>query len=387
MSQMQTKRNIVVMFGGPGPEHDVSVVSAQQAMDAINLMKNNIIPVYLTFDNQFKTGPKLRDISAFKPSPSGLVDIAFSWSEIGPSARIGNSDALISIDCVLPVFHGAFGEDGRVQAYFELLGIPVTGFSAINSGIAMAKNITKNVVKDAGVNVVPHITVTKRDMDEGINLGAAVKAKFGLPVIVKPVNLGSSIGVGLATSNDQLEQLVNMVLLKDHTALIEPQVQNLVEYNVAVANLGGEISISAIEQPKSNAELLDFKEKYLSDSGGTKGEFKPSQGMLSLTRDLNPDLSDAAYNQIKTYAQAAFKALGGRGAPRIDFMCNKKTGEIWFNEINPIPGSYGFFLWEASNDNHMLFPELLDHLIDEALATSLKKFDDPVPQNARLLPR
>jgi D-alanine-D-alanine ligase len=169
--------------------------------------------------------------------------------------------------------------------------------------------------------------------------------------------------------------------------MIEPRVPNLVEYNIAVRSVGDEIKLSAIERPKPSTELLDFKEKYMSGGGGAKGTTLPSQGMLSLTRELNPPLSADMLGRIHRYARLAFAALGRRGAPRMDFLCDSKTGELWFNEINPIPGSYGFFLWEHAPVEPLLFPELLDHLIGEALRTNLKAFDDPVPQDAYLLPR
>ncbi|MEL6665200.1 MAG: D-alanine--D-alanine ligase, partial [Pseudomonadota bacterium] len=214
-----------------------------------------------------------------------------------------------------------------------------------------------------------------------------VKDSFGFPVIIKPANLGSSVGVGLAKSeNEDVWPLIEYVLKKDTLALIEPQVQNLVEYNIAMIAKDGEIKFSAIERPKSGAELLDFREKYLSADGGTKGAFKPSEGMLSLTRDINPDIPDELRDRIYDYAAKTFTALGKRGAPRIDFMCNHETGELWFNEINAIPGSYGFFLWEAAAEP-LLFPELIDHLISEAVSDTIKTFEDPVPQDARLLQR
>ena len=206
------------------------------------------------------------------------------------------------------------------------------------------------------------------------------------PVVVKPCNLGSSIGVGIAKTPEELGPLVTYVLGQDHLALIEPKVPNLVEYNIAVTTRDGETKFSAIERPKTNAELLDFKEKYLSSGGGAKGSFLPSEGMLSLTREINPDLPAEQEAQIKEYARTVFRVLGGRGAPRMDFMQDGETGEIWFNEINPIPGSYGFFLWEAAAEP-LLYPELIAHLVEEARATTLKSFDDPVPQDAWLLPR
>ena len=377
----------MVIFGGASSEHDVSVVSAHQLMDAADVRAVDVLPVYMDFANRFWIGNSLRDIATYRPRPPLGQQVTFCWGDNGPVMCAMDGTALHAIDCVLPVFHGTFGEDGRVQAYFELLGIPVTGLSASSNTIAMRKDVTKALVKEAGVNVLPHVTVDRERVHHPEAVLKEVKERFGFPVIIKPANLGSSVGVGLAKSeNEDLWPLVEYVLKKDTLALIEPQVQNLVEYNIAMIAKDGEIKLSAIERPKSGAELLDFREKYLSADGGTKGSFKPSEGMLSLTRDINPDIPAELKARIHDYARKTFTALGKRGAPRIDFMCNQETGELWFNEINAIPGSYGFFLWEAA-DEPLLFPELVQHLIDEATGDTIKTFEDPVPQDARLLQR
>ncbi|MEO1306078.1 MAG: D-alanine--D-alanine ligase [Pseudomonadota bacterium] len=377
----------VVIFGGASSEHDVSVVSAHQLMDAVDVRKIEVLPVYTDFANRFWMGASLRDIATYRPRPPLGQQVTFRWGDNGPMICAIDGTPIETVDCVLPVFHGTFGEDGRIQAYFELLGIPVTGLSASSTSIAMRKDVTKALVKAAGVNVLPHVTVDHERVHRPNEVISEVKEQFGFPVIVKPANLGSSVGVGLAKSdNKALWPLVEYVLKKDTLALIEPQVQNLVEYNIAMIAKDGAIKFSAIERPKSGAELLDFREKYLSADGGTKGSFKPSEGMLSLTRDINPDIPDELKARIYDYAAKTFTALGKRGAPRIDFMCNSETGELWFNEINAIPGSYGFFLWEAAAEP-MLFPELVKHLVDEATGDTIKTFEDPVPQDARLLQR
>lgn len=376
----------MVIFGGASSEHDVSVVSAHQLMDAADVRAVDILPVYTDFANRFWIGASLRDLAKYRPRPPLGQQVTFRWSDNGPVVCAMDGTVIQPVDCVLPVFHGTFGEDGRIQAYFELLGIPVTGLSASSTSIAMRKDVTKALVKAAGVNVLPHITVNRAQIEDAEMILPDVQAALGFPVIVKPANLGSSVGVGLAKTPEDVWPLVEYVLKKDTLALIEPQVQNLVEYNIAMVSKGEEIKLSAIERPKSGAELLDFREKYLSSDGGTKGSFKPSEGMLSLTRDINPDLPKALQDKIHDYARKTFSALGKRGAPRIDFMCNTETGELWFNEINAIPGSYGFFLWEAAAEP-MLFPELVNHLIEEATSDTIKTFEDPVPQNARLLQR
>lgn len=382
---------IAVLFGGTSPEHDVSVVSAQQVMDAIDPAQFEIVPVYADFENRLYIGDKLRDVSTYRPRPPGLTEITFGWGERGaeirPNSGGPNSGAPIPIDCALPVFHGRFGEDGRAQAMLEYLGIPCTGFSATYSGLAMRKDLTKIIAADNGVPVLPHVIADRRKLSNTSGFIAEVLEKnIGYPAIVKPVNLGSSIGVGVAKNPEQMIELAGMILTKDVLVMVEPRVPNLVEYNIAVRSVDGEILLSAIERPKPSTDLLDFKEKYLSGGGGAKGTSLPSQGMLSLTREIDPDMDPARLTAVHDNARRVFEAFGMRGAPRLDFLCDNKTGEIWFNEINPIPGSYGYFLWERARQP-LLFPELIAHLVAEAMGDSLKTFDDPVPRDAWLLPR
>ncbi len=378
-------KKIAVLFGASSPEHDVSIVSAQQFMDAVDPAQYDLVPVYVDFENRFFVGPRLRDVSTYRPKPSGVTEVTFGWGERGGEIR-PVSGAPIPIDCAVPVFHGRYGEDGRIHGLLEWIGIPVTGFSATHSALAMRKDLTKIAAAGAGVPVLPQVVADHDRLRDGEGLLAEIKEKIGLPAIVKPVNLGSSIGVGIAKTQEEVLQLCALVLTKDSLVMIEPRVPNLIEYNVALRNDGGTIKLSAIERPKPSSELLDFKEKYLKGGGGAKGTSLPSQGMLSLTRDIDPQMAGNRRPLVAENAVKVFEAFGKRGAPRLDFLCNDETGEIWFNEINPIPGSYGYFLWERA-DEPLLFPELVTHLVEEALATSLKLFDDPVPQGAYLLPR
>ncbi|MBU2866521.1 hypothetical protein [Pacificibacter marinus] len=387
------KLNLAVIFGGPSQEHDVSVVSAQQLMDAVDVRKINVVPVYMGFDGRFLHGATLRQLDRFRPAPKGLREVVFAWGDMGPCLTSVDGSWTKQIDCALPVFHGPFGEDGRIQGLLETVGIPCTGFSAINSALAMRKDATKSLVASVGVNVLSHVVVNAKEMKHADVVCARVEAELSYPLIIKPANLGSSIGVGLAKSRDELLVHLQGALKEDSFALVEPQVQNLEELNIAVMYREGEIKFSAIERPKSSAELLDFREKYLSSAEvGSTGSGKlgntavPSQGMLSLTRDINPDIDPDLQARLYDFASKAFTILGLRGAPRMDFMHNTETGELWFNEINPIPGSYGFFLWEAAKEQ-ILFSQLAEHLMHEALSDSIKSFDDPVPQAAYLLPR
>jgi D-alanine-D-alanine ligase len=212
------------------------------------------------------------------------------------------------------------------------------------------------------------------------------------PACVKPCHLGSSIGVAKVNDMAELRAVLPSIFRLDPVAIVEPFVPNLVEYNVAVSAFGGEVRTSAIERPKRSAELLDFKEKYMSGGGGKKGGSKApgtaSEGMLSLTRDINPNIPAALETNIRDWAAAAFAAVSGTGAPRIDFLNDSETGELWLNEVNPCPGSFGYFLWEAATPS-MLFTELLSHLIEEAVGEfrNSRLPSDPTPKDARLFKR
>jgi D-alanine-D-alanine ligase len=279
---------------------------------------------------------------------------------------------------------------------FELAGVPYAGMRTLASAVLMDKAVTKYVLRALGVPVLPCAVLRRPDSGYLIpppEMAAAMKeAGIGFPCILKPSHLGSSIGVAKVTNLEELSACLPAVFEYDDAAVLEPFVQNLVEYNVAVSKVFGAARTSAIERPKTKAELLDFKEKYLSGGGNKSGAKKMpgtiSEGMLSLTRELNPPLPTEMERNIRIWAAAMFEALGGTGAPRIDFIGDSKSGEVWLNEVNPCPGSFGYFLWEAA-EKPVLFAELLSALTEEALAERRKRSlpADPVPAGARLFRR
>jgi D-alanine-D-alanine ligase len=256
----------------------------------------------------------------------------------------------------------------------------------------MDKAATKRLLRGLDIPLLPYAVVSRTA--GGLPSEDALRRLLdgiGLPCIVKPVHLGSSIGVGKADTVEEVRALLPTIFRLDNQALLEPFVPNLVEYNLAVTRVGGAVRTSAIECPKRAEELLDFRQKYLSggsDKGGVKGETGDSQGMLSLTREINPALPAELEANLRRWAVAAFEAVDGTGAPRIDFYCNAATGEVWLNEVNPCPGSFGYFLWEAA-DPPVRFTALLSLLIDEARVRHRESQlpDDPVPPEARLLRR
>jgi D-alanine-D-alanine ligase len=396
------KTRIAVFFGGRSPEHDVSVVTGLQALQALDQARFDPFVVYVTPQGDWLTGPGLEDRRNYLPDAqlrAKLSEVTLDIASGGGARLVPRRSGLfarrsaVEFDVALLAFHGLGGEDGQFQGLFEAANISYTGMRTLASAVLMDKVATKRMLAGSGIPLLKHAVVERPET--GLPPTAALAAplaEIGFPCCVKPVHLGSSIGVGKADTIEEVRALLAAIFRLDTQALIEPFVPNLVEYNVSVARFAGAPRCSAIEQPKRVEALLDFRQKYLSASGddkaGGKNLAQPSEGMLSLTRDLNPVLPGQQAPDIRRWALAAFEAVGGTGAPRIDFLCNEATGDIWLNEVNPCPGSFAFYLWEAA-EQPIGFTALLSLLIDEAQARhrAMQLPDDPVPPDARLLKR
>lgn len=406
-----SKRKIAVFYGCRTPEHDVSVVSALQVLSAIDPTRYDAFPVYIDPQGDFYVGDALRQRSNYLLSDQIKKQLTRVHLDLGPQKSGGRLVAdppkgflrkdpeEFSFDVAFPVFHGVNGEDGSLPGVFDFAGIPYAGMRQMASTVLMDKLATKRIAQSLGIDVLP-CSVFERP-NQGLMIPEAdikkiVKAaNISFPACLKPSHLGSSIGVARVESVDDIAACLPAIFKMDDVAILEPFVENLVEYNVSVSRIGdGQTKLSAIERPKGTDELLDFKQKYL--SGGKSGDTKlagakspaVSEGMLSLTRDINPKVPKEMAAKIEKWAHAIFDGVGGTGAPRIDFIANGKTKEIWMNEVNPCPGSLGYFLWEAAEDR-LLFTDFLSQLIEEAWAISKtrKLPADPVPEDARLLRR
>jgi D-alanine-D-alanine ligase len=396
------KTRIAVFLGGRSPEHDVSVVTGLQALQALDQTRFDPFVVYVTPQGDWLVGPGLDDRRNYLPDEqirAKLSEVTLDIASGGRGRLSARKSGLFSrrppveFDVALLAFHGLGGEDGQFQGLFEAANIPYTGMRTMASAVLMDKVATKRMLAGSDIPLLKHAIVARPET--GLPPASALEAplaEIGFPCCVKPVHLGSSIGVGKADTVDEVRALLATIFRLDTEALVEPFVPNLVEYNISVGRFGGAARCSAIERPKRVEDLLDFRQKYLSGGGdnktGGKNLMRPSEGMLSLTRDIEPVLPGQQAPDIRRWALAAFEAVGGTGAPRIDFLCNEATGEIWLNEINPCPGSFGFYLWEAAPEP-VGFTALLSLLIEEAQARhrAIQLPADPVPPDARLLKR
>ncbi len=397
----KNETRVAVFLGGRSPEHDVSVITGLQALKAIDQERFVAFPVYVNPRGAWFVGEALAERRNYLPdarTQAELTEVTLSLGEPGRGVLVPKRSGLFGrrttteFDVALLAFHGLGGEDGQIQGLFETANVPYTGMRTLASALLMDKAATKLLLRGLDIPMLADAVVTRGA--GGLPSADALTAllgNMGFPCIVKPAHLGSSIGVGKADDVEEVRALLPAIFRLDRQAVIEPFVPNLAEYNVAVARIGGVVRSSAIEKPKRAEELLDFRQKYLSGGdgkAGTKGDAPSSQGMLSLTREINPALPPGLEEKLRRWATLAFEAVDGTGAPRVDFYCDEKTGATWLNEVNPCPGSFAYFLWEAA-DPSIGFTALLSKLIDEALARHREGQlpDDPVPPEARLLRR
>ena len=405
---MSGKPVVAVVFGGPSTEHDVSILTGLQILDAIDSSRYDTLPVYVTLEGHWYVGDALRSRMNYLPGEAvrKTLDRVFlpvggapeevadgRWRLVSAAARslLGRKPRSYAFDVVVPAFHGTGGEDGSFQGLLNTLGVPYVGCDVLPAAVSMNKAVAKALIRAVGVPVLPAIAVPRPSGAGFASLGElAARVDMPFPVCVKPCNLGSSVGVSQADDRAGLEAALSTVFKFDTAALVETFVPDLVEYNVAVTRALGETRVSAIERPIRKEKLLDFRDKYLSGGDADSKLAIPfSEGLASATRVINPpELTPARQEQIRTWAIRAFEALDARGSARIDFLCNGTTGEIWLNEVNTIPGSLGYYLWENANPP-VSFPALLSALLEEAIETARarQRVTDPVQANAGVFKR
>lgn len=372
------KTNIAVFFGCRSVEHEVSIISAVQAMLSINREKYDVTPVYVSKTGEMFTGQALFDIENYKDMPSLMKQIhPVTVIREGEKVLVRfldnkafHKNADITIDVCFPVVHGTNCEDGTMSGFFEFLGIPYISCDIISAAVGMDKKVFKDVLNAHSLPVLPCLCFYAReyklDNDTIIN---NVKEQIGFPVIVKPVNLGSSVGISKAENEDKLREAVDLAVSFSDKVLIEKAVENLREINCSVLGDADACEASVCEEPFMTDEILSYKDKYM---GGSKGKKQSgaSKGMASLGRKIPADIPEEKSNEIRKLSVEIFKALGCSGVVRIDYLMNGKTGEVYANEINTIPGSLAFYLWEATG---LKYTDMIDRLVDTAFRRQRKR--------------
>lgn len=355
---MNKKINVTVMFGGVSAEHEVSVISGLQVIEkidrtkfdtyAIKLGQNGLFYFYnnlFTKRNYLRIKPKLVNFGRDKKG-SYFVTSGFFKKKI-------------YVDCAYLTFHGGNGESGQIQGLLETLNIPFTSPNVESSVIAMNKVLTKEVLDFNDIKTVSWTRVFSEDIKSNIkNVINEVTGKIKLPVIIKPAHLGSSIAINIAKTKVDLKKYLLQASQVDSEILIEKFMDDFIEYNISVRSVNRIIETSEIEKPMSKDEILSFADKY--EKGGKK-----TGGMASLDRELPAKIDIRLQKRIQNIATDSFKLIRAKGMIRIDFMLVGK--QLYVTEVNPIPGSMAFYLWEASG---ISFTDQITDLINQAVIDS-----------------
>lgn len=362
---MRTK--VAMLFGGKSVEHEVSVISGIQAIMNMDTDKYEVIPVYMTKNNEMYVGNEVGKIESYKDI-NALISISQRVIIVNDNDKIQlvsypfkkfGKNTVISIDVVFPVVHGTNVEDGALQGYLKTIGIPFVGCDVTASAVGMDKFIMKMILKEAGVPVLDAQIFTMSDYSEIDNMMNKIELGLGYPVIVKPVNLGSSVGISVAKNRVELANSIDDAFRYATKVLVEHAITNLREINCSVLGDENEAEASECEEPLHSKDILSYEDKYVSNAKGGG-----SKGMVSVSRKIPADLSVEKRDEVRQMAVRAFKALGCNGVSRIDFMIDEDNGKLYFNEINTIPGSLAFYLWEPIG---ISYKELLDRMIQLAL--------------------
>ena len=362
------KTKVGVFFGGRSVEHEISVISALQAINAIPTEQYDVIPVYISKQGRFYTGSELLNPKNYKDIAGllGRSTEVYLRPELGngklykAKAPLFGKDYVTELDVVFPVLHGTNGEDGNFQGLIELTGLPYVGCNTLSSANGMDKITMKMILRESGIPVIDYVWFTDKQWTKSRDeMIAAVEEKIGYPAIVKPANLGSSVGISPAADRAALIKAIETAKQYTTRIIVEHMVTELKEINCSVLGSSDDCEASVCEEPIKSGEILSYEDKYM---GGSKGA--ASKGMQSTRRQIPADLPAETTAEIQRLACETFRVLSCEGVSRIDFIIDGANGEVYVNEINEIPGSLSFYLWEATG---VSFAELTDRLIKQAL--------------------
>ncbi len=364
------KINLGVIFGGVSVEHEVSIITAIQAMNSIDAKKYNIIPIYIDKNGIWYSGAMLRDIKIY----SDMELLRRYAKEVvlykrDDSFILQNKKGLLrrdvaSLDLVFPIMHGTYGEDGNLQGYLETVGIPYCESDTYAAVVGQDKVFMKQIWKSCDVPVVKYDWFFDSDYNSNSDKIIERLTHLGFPMIVKPARLGSSVGIKVCKDEIELREAISDAINYDNKILVEEVVQNLVEVNISVLGNYQKQSLSVIEEVGSGNDFLTYEDKYI---GGGKA---PSKGMATAKRIIPARISEKLQKNVEDIAIRAFKALNSAGVVRIDFLIDSVNEKVYANEINSIPGSLSFYLWDKTDKDYQ---ELLDDILNIGIRTYKNK--------------
>ena len=361
------KIKIGVIYGGETVEHEVSVISALQAMNNLNEDKYDIVPIYISKDRIWYTGHMLRDIEFYKEfEDEKKYATKVMLYKKGKTFLLQRTTGLFrkditDLDVILPVVHGNNVEDGSLAGLLDSIGIPYVGSHVLGGALGQDKVVMKQVMESVNLPIVPYTWFYDSEyLDNKENILKEIK-KIGFPVIVKPATLGSSIGIEVAKNEKDIESKIEDAMEYDTKIVVEKVIENLTEVNASVLGNYEYQKVSPLEEVMGEDEILSFADKYL---GNAKSKGTASKGMASTSRIVPARISEKLTNEIQDTAKQVFKVLNLSGVCRVDFLIDNKENKFYVNEPNTCPGSLSFYLWKEAG---MKYSELLDEMVSIAI--------------------
>ncbi|MBQ1775282.1 MAG: D-alanine--D-alanine ligase [Erysipelotrichaceae bacterium] len=365
-----------VFFGGKSTEHEISCISANQAIHALDSDKYDVLPIYISKDNEFYIGDELFDLanySSFISNPSSVLEKVMIYKD-GNNVKVRPMKGMFkkerTIDVAFPIVHGTNVEDGSLAGFLQMLDIPYTSCDVLGGAVGQDKTVMKDIFKAEGIPMVDYFVVYNADFEDAYEDYFKKAKKIGFPLIAKPANLGSSIGIEVIKTEEEFQEKISECLKYDFKVVVEKMIANLKEVNISIIGGDEKAKCSAIEEVTNG--FLDFDKKYQPGSGSKgakKGVKVPaakgaSKGMASTVRKVPAELKEGQKEEIEKIALKVFRALNSFGCVRIDFMIDNDTDKVYCNEINTIPGSLAFYLWKEEGVD---FSQECDELINNAL--------------------
>ena len=350
------KKNVLVFFGGKSVEHDISIITALQVLRNIDEMVYNVIPVYIGRNGVWHTCENIQDSSIyidFDKKAKKVKDLTIiSGKPYIAYCKRGKYSKFQTVDFALLCMHGRFGEDGSLQGVLECSHIPYSSCNVRSSAVTMDKIFTKDILTALDFPTLPFSEIIYKDYRKGKEKYLKnLNAKLKFPIILKPSNLGSSIGIKVCKNKRELEEGIEFCAKFDKRILAEKYLEDFCEYNCACVHINGEVKTSQVSSVQKDGEIFSFEDKYLEEK--VENKEKIDKGLIL---------------KIKNLTEKVYKAFDCYGVVRVDFIFDNKTKKLYVNELNSIPGSMAFYLFKDLN-----FKDLIICLIEEGMERSIKE--------------
>jgi D-alanine-D-alanine ligase len=365
-------KKIGIIYGGKSVEHEVSIITGLQAYENLDKSKYTVELIYIDKDGDWFFGEKkLKDLKVYKNWTKK------SAKQFQPSLnKKDKKNILNSLDAAVIACHGNYGEDGKLQSFLEFLDIPYTSSGVVGSASGMDKIVMKSIFSGIDLPVLPYIWFTRHEwIEKSEEIIKKVRYTLDYPVFVKPANLGSSIGISMVNDEKDLINAIDVASKYDYRIIVEKGVANSVEINCSAIMKDNEVLTSVLEEPVRWEKFLSFDDKYINANSKTKG-------MGSMGRKIPAEVTKEQKEHIENYTKQIYKTMDCCGVVRVDYLMDESREHVYVNEINTIPGSFSFYLWEH---NDLPFGKLLDVLIEEALNQAQMRKDKVLKYDSKIL--